>query len=283
MENNSYMDFNDIWRDQMESWHNSSGKTCRECWADKESASKYLNGGSSRHQERVVETIEELPLKPDSRVLDIGSGPGILAVPMALKVKHVTTVEPSPGMNEVMADFILEKNIKNITCVKKKWEDVDIESDLNGPFDIIIASMSLGMSDIRVAIEKMEQAGNGHVYLYWHAGTPGWEKMPRAIWPKIYKKDYSGGPKSDVLFQVLYHMGIYPEIRVVNNEHDHRFETLTEAVTFYASKYNISDKKYFSLLEDYLRESLVKENNYYIQHISHKTMKFWWKTGECNG
>lgn len=191
---NINMDWNEIWKDQITAWSESSGKACSDYWADKESAKSYLEEGFRKRQTRVQKTIEALPIKPDSRILDIGAGPGILAIPMAERAEHVTTVEPSPGMNAVMADYMAEKGIENITCIQKPWEAVD--SELNGSYDIVIASMSLGMPDIKEAIRKMEAACSGHVFLYWHAGIPEWEKMPGILWPKIYRKEYQGGPKA---------------------------------------------------------------------------------------
>ena len=50
-----------------------------------------LYGSGKTGRERVA----GMALSPEMKVLDIGSGPGILALPMAKRVEAVTVVEPS--------------------------------------------------------------------------------------------------------------------------------------------------------------------------------------------
>ena len=49
------------------------------------------------------------------------------------------------------------------------WEDVDIARDLKAPYDIVIASLSLTMYDIREALQKMDAAATDSVHLFWFA------------------------------------------------------------------------------------------------------------------
>jgi SAM-dependent methyltransferase len=274
------VDWNNEWKHQMTQWRTTSGKSCKEFWADPKSAKIYLKEGVAKHQSRIDNTLKDLPLEPHMRVIDIGSGPGILAVPMAKKVRSVTTVEPSPGMNHVMQELIREKDIQNIRCIEKPWEDVEITPELNQRYDLVIASMSLGMTDIREAVEKMVRVSRGYVYIYWHAGIPGWEAMPKAVWPRIFDQEYHGGPKSDILFQVLYQMGIYPNIEVTNEHFHETFTSPSEAVEFYCKRFERIRDDHRPVLEEYLSTHLVKENGGYVHGFDHTTMKFWWKTGE---
>ena len=93
-------------------------------------------------------------------------------------------------MNSVLKDYVTSQKITNIFCVQKAWEDPDILDYLEPPYHLVVASLSLGMPDIRAAIKKMEAVACGDISLYWHAGTPGWEKMPRALWPTLFKTRY---------------------------------------------------------------------------------------------
>ena len=64
-------------------------------------------------------TIAALVITPDSRVLDIGAGPGTLAIPLAPQVREITAVEPGAGMVEILKDHAEQDGIRNITCVQK--------------------------------------------------------------------------------------------------------------------------------------------------------------------
>ena len=269
-------DWNEIWGKKIKQWHQGAGKACREFWEDETSAEVYAEKQARRNQERVDEMLPLLNLKPEFKVLDIGAGPGSLALPMAPQVAGVTTVEPAHGMNQVMAREIARQGMENIRCVQKAWEEVDVTRDLDGPYEVVLASMSLGMEDLRGAVEKMEQVCCGRVILFWHAGIPGWEEMPRALWPTLFNTQYHGGPKSDLLFQVLYQMGIYPQVQVTHHRFSEIFPTMDMAVKFYSRRFPLLQEEHLPTVEAYIRENCRKHDNKWIMDFDHATMGFSW-------
>ena len=76
-------------------------------------------------------TLDGLTVTRDSRVLDIGAGPGTLAIPLAPRVKEVTAVEPGAGMVSILQERAAREGITNIRCIQKRWEDVDPALDLD--------------------------------------------------------------------------------------------------------------------------------------------------------
>jgi hypothetical protein len=56
----------------------------------------------NRHNNRVEQIINRLDLLPECRILDIGAGPGAIVLPIHDKVQHITAMEPSSGMVEVL-------------------------------------------------------------------------------------------------------------------------------------------------------------------------------------
>ncbi len=272
------INWNDEWKHGMDLWLNSSGKSCKEFWADEKSAAVYSREHVEHHKKRIDRTLEGLDLTPRTRVLDIGAGPGNLAIPMASRVRSVTTVEPSSGMNAVMKASIDQQKVGNITSVEKTWEAVDPDLDLTPPYDLVIASMSLGMRDIRAAIEKMNQVCAGEVILFWHAGIPGWEDMPKTLWPQLFGKEYHGGPKSDLLFQVLYQMGIYPQIEVFSNHFHEVFPSLEAALAFYCKRFDQIQPAHHPMIQSYLEKKCVKTEEGFIHGFDHIAMKFSWKS-----
>lgn len=231
--------------------------------------------GKSR--EITEKRIEGMKLSPDSRVLDIGAGPGTLAIPISQRVAHVTAVEPSEGMISVMQDNIKEYGIENIDPVHKDWESVDVESDLSAPYDVVFASYSLGMKDIRTSVQKMVDASSKYVYLYWFAGETSWDMHSRKLWPFLHGSEYQPAPKCDVLYNVLYDMGIYPNVSVFPFEHVHRFATLDEAVEDFKSYYNASSDTQEAILRDYFEGVLEKDNGALVQRGWSTRVKMWWE------
>ena len=89
----------------------------------------------------------------------------------------------------------------------------------------------------------MIQASSRYIYLYHFAGTSTWGNMWKELWPWLHGWDYFPGPMSDVLYNVLYQMGIYPNITTFRMEHNQRHSTLDEAVAELASQAGAKDQK----------------------------------------
>ncbi len=141
------------------------------------------------------------------------------------------------------ADFMRgarEKGIMNLSIVRKRWEDVNSKSDLDGPYDLVIARHSLGMPNIRDAVKAMCEASSEWVYLFWFAGSTGWERAMIDLWPKLHGREYRSGPKADILYNVLYSMGIYPNVETVQMEYTRKFPDINVAINEFREQYMIS-------------------------------------------
>ncbi len=271
------IDWNDIWKELMTNQQrlDKSGDKNGH-WNKKENAERFWKR-TQENSEKTDSTLNELPLTPESRVLDIGSGPGRLAIPIAKKVSHVTAVEPAAGMMEILKENTKQQGIDNISCVSKRWEDIDVENDIDAPYDVVIASFSLGMPDIKEAIQKMLQASSKYVYLYWFAGTTPWEEHSIALWPSLYGKNYVPGPKCDVLYNLLYNMGIYPDVHVFSMDYTNYFSSVDEAMDFYRDRYVIKTQEQESILRDYLKGILVQENGQLVEKGNSTRVKISWE------
>lgn len=272
------IDWNEVWKNQMQKQVEShSNVDCASVWEEKENAKHFWEMSQANGGERIERTISGISISPDSRVLDVGAGPGTLAIPLAERVAHVTAVEPSGGMMSVLQDNIAEYGTDNINCVHKRWEDVNVEDDLEGPYDVAIASFSLGMPDIRESIQKMMDASSRYVYLYWFAGELSWDIHYKALWPALHNNDYHPGPKCDVLYNILYQMGIYPHMEPFSLEHVNRFNSVDEAVEYFKSHYKITTDQQISVLKNYFEDVLEKDNDSLIMRGSTNRVKIWWE------
>lgn len=60
----------------------------------------------------------ETKITSQSCVLDIGAGPGTLAIPFVGKAAHVTAVEPTDGMVSVLKEKMTEFDVENGSLVQ---------------------------------------------------------------------------------------------------------------------------------------------------------------------
>jgi SAM-dependent methyltransferase len=271
------IDWNEVWKEQFR--RNKVSNPSRDwprLWVDKERAQRFWDL-FQENRDRVEWALQGIDTGPTSRVLDIGAGPGVLSLPFAKKVQHVTAVDPAKGMIEVLKDNMADQGISNISIVQKRWEDVSVKDDLQPPYDVVIASFSLGMPDIRAAIEKMIAVSSRYIYLYWFAGDTSWDHQFQEIWPRLHGRPYYPEPKCDVLFNVLYQMGIYPNIEVFNHQLDQRFPSISEAVCALRSQYRIETNEQELILVEYLKRILLEKNGSLILPSITVRVNMWWK------
>lgn len=272
------IDWGKVWIEQMEQHLQSGKKEKTSIWEDKESAKRFWEMSLKDDQKRARETIKGLNITSQSHVLDIGAGPGTLAIPLSEKVKHITAVEPSKGMIEVLKENMAEYSCDNISIVKKRWEDIDIEKDLDGPYDVVIASFSLGMPDIRKAIEDMRAVASGYIYLYWFAGDTSWDMHSKEIWPLLHGRPYHSTPKCDIIYNLLYQMAIYPNMETFTLGRNDVYSSMDEVINDVANHFSLTTEEQRKILEEYMEKKLRKENGNYIYDSRSTRVKIWWNT-----
>ena len=258
--------------------HSGNRKNEKDIWNNKTLAYEYDRMAKSGHwRETVLNKIKKLEFSKDFKVLDIGAGPGTHSIPLSGEVRHVTSIEPADAMIDCLKENIKKLNIKNIDCIKKRWEDIDINSELNCPYDVVISSFSLSVYDLKDAIEKMNKCSTKYVYLLWHIGTPDWEKNYLELWKKLYKINYHTVPKTDYIFNLLYQMGIFPNIETYFIKSFYRFSCINHAVDYFKYEFNVSKINQENILRKYLKDKFYKENGHIVMKGFSSYAVIWWK------
>ena len=198
------------------------------------------------HAER---QIASMAIPGGATVLDIGAGPGTLAVPLARGGCRVSAVEPSAPMRRALREYAGREGA-TVTLVEEPWERID-PAALDGPFDVVIASYSLMMVDLRAALAKMHAVCSGRVHVFWPLTPPGGQAIEHALWPAIHGAEYPPGPMADCVWNLLYQMGIIATLETEFSPFEHRFRDLDEAVAEFRDRLNCPRSR-----DDTLRESL---------------------------
>jgi SAM-dependent methyltransferase len=271
-------DWNMIWK-QRQKLHESSkiADDPSHNWNKKENAERYDKNARTEYDDRVKTTIAILDIPPDSRVLDIGAGPGTLAIPLAPLMREVTAVEPGAGMVAILTDRAKQEGIRNITCVQKRWEDIDLSRDLEVPYDVVIASLSLTMHDIREALQKMDAASSDSVHLFWFADMPFWERMYADLWAPLHGISYHPGPKADCLFGILFQMGIYANVTMLPLSKEYRFRSRQEMLSFFRTRFGAKTPEQVRIVDDYICPLIDEQGDMVVISGNSTFAHIWWK------
>ena len=171
-----------------------------------------LAGGFRADPKRAGDPVADLLagwVTPETTVLDVGGGAGRYALPLALRCKHVTVVEPSPSMVEQLREGAKEAGIDNVSAVEDEWEAADVE-----PADLVLcANVVYGVADIGPFLEKLDKSANERVAVVVFMEAP--MSMLSPLWKAVHGEERIELPALPQLLPVLWEMGIFPNVEMV--------------------------------------------------------------------
>jgi hypothetical protein len=183
-------------------------------------------------------------------------------------------------MVDLLKENMEKEGITNITCVQKRWEDIDPVVDLAAPYDVVLCSLALTMEDLWESLKKMDIVSSRYVYIYWFADPPFWERMYIDLWPDLHGEPYYPGPKADCLFSVLYQMGIFANVEMLPLDKVYRFATKKEMTVFFRRRFGMKTQKQRTVLDTYLAPLIRHEKGKIVVSGDSLLAKVWWKKAE---
>ncbi|OPX61827.1 MULTISPECIES: class I SAM-dependent methyltransferase [unclassified Methanoregula] len=206
-----------------------------------------------------------------SRVLEVGSGPGTFVIPFAKRVKSVTAVEPSDGMIRMIRQNTAEAGIGNYDIIRKTWQDVNIP-DIRGKYDLVITSTVIWMfRDILQQIERMEEATSGHCCVV--EEIDGTDDLGRKIWRTIMGEvpcpPFPGYP---IIYNILYQNGRVPQVRIVDATSRRTTENLAKMYRIFYSLYTDVTPE----IEEKIGTALAADSSSGIHEGTYRSAVVWW-------
>jgi SAM-dependent methyltransferase len=209
--------------------------------------------GRNKSTEYISLFLSHLVLEPSMTVLDIGSGPGTLAIPLARRVKKVTAIDFSRGMLDTLEVIADEENIHNITTVQCAWED-DWQAKGIHPHDIAVASRALGVKDLEAALRKIDRYGTRYVFLSDRIGSTPFEVGAF----KALGRPFSSGPDYIYTLNTLYTLGIHPNVTVLKLDRDISYSSVEEAIKSYSWMFHDITPQELLTLEEYIAGNIIR-------------------------
>lgn len=270
------MDFSEIF---IKSWQEEKKMNMEEMrifWDTKaHSYNKEVYEESKSRSELAEDFFAKGIIGKDSKVLDIGAGPGTYAIPFAKLVSEVTALDISEEMIGYLRENARKEELNNISAFKSAWEEWDTEKSKQ--YDLAFASMSPAINSYD-SLMKMIKASKGYCYL------SGFVYRKESVWDeirdKILKKDKSEERQNKIYyaFNILWNMGINPEIEYNKSEHINTYET-KDLIDMYTQKAKAGVK---DITEKEIKEieELIKskeENSLVKEKMISKTASLLWR------
>lgn len=178
--------------------------------------------------------VKALPLSPEVNVLDVGAGTGRMTLPIAKKVRHVTALEPSEKMLGILRENAWQQQLFNINYVNKPLEEVNLADS----YDLVVASFSLFMADLKKALLQMNQLASKWVYLFMSASPWIDESIQTAVYgtPNLW---------SDFIltYNILHETGIVANVETCTYTFEECYPTIGDAVEAFIQNTVYNPKK----------------------------------------
>ncbi len=197
--------------------------------------------------------LSRLPLESSFTVLDIGSGPGTLALPLAEMVKKVTAIDYSEKMLEILQQRAASRNLHNIECVNCSWES-DWGSFNIPQADIAIASRSMNVADLSAAIDKLNRYATRYVFITDRIAPSPFD--PDAF--AAIGREFDSGPDYIFTLNFLYSKGIHASVDLLELDDTITFNSMEEALKSYIWMFKDITSEETDKLEKYITTRTIE-------------------------
>ena len=123
--------------------------------------------GNGRKSRYVEDFLARMDLAGARSLLDVGCGPGTLAIPLARQLDEVVALDHSAAMLEQLRAQAAQAGVTNVRALHRAWEDDWSDVPV---CDIAIASRSTMLDDLGAAIDKLNRHARLRVYLTYLVG-----------------------------------------------------------------------------------------------------------------
>jgi SAM-dependent methyltransferase len=191
-------------------------------------------------------------------ILDIGAASGVFSVPFAERGAHVTAVETSPPLVELLEENISSFAEDQVKIVPVPFEDIDVEAQgWNQAYDLVFVLMSPVIHNWE-SVEKVLQCARKFCYISMPVLHTE-HSIVKEIWPLVTGQPYhSKLTEMGYLLHLLYLKGYAYESLITQEgkTKDVSIETaLQEAMTWLGHHRLPVDERNRNIIADYLEQA----------------------------
>jgi SAM-dependent methyltransferase len=163
-----------------------------------------------RENDPEVDFVLQL-VRRDETWLDLGAGAGRFALPIALRCRHVTAIDPSPGMLGALRESIAASAIENVTVLEERWPGPTEAPVADVGF---IAHVGYDIADIGPFLGQLEAHSRRLCVALLFVVAPNSDFGP--LWQPVHGESRVTLPGLREFTAVLYARGRQPETRLLD-------------------------------------------------------------------
>ena len=216
----------------------------------------------------------------ETTVMDVGGGAGRFALPLALRAKHVTVVEPSADALEMLRERAAEAGITNLTVVNERWEGSN-----TAPADLVLCSLVLHhVPEGAAFITALNEQATARVAILEMMEAPSALEVP--FYERVYGAAPTPMPGVPELLSLLWAMDIYPDVTMLPPDADVLGRDRDEIVSQIRRRLDVeentpADSRLLAALDELLEET---PNGYTVSGVAPRRAALitWTKEGAAH-
>lgn len=215
-----------------------------------------------------------LPRSEDCKTfLDIGSGCGTLAIPLARAGKKVTALDSSRAMIEILEGDARKEGLKGIKTITASWGEVELK-----PHDAVLcANVPALLKETEGFVKDALRLAKKAFFIIENADPNSDKFYYKELYPLLFNKPF--GERSDYIktYNALHDMGIFANVEIIDYDFDQPFYDIEEAIGFWKEYIGIVTEEHDAKLKNYLSKKLVKKKGMLFAKFHKKSAIIWWR------
>jgi protein-L-isoaspartate O-methyltransferase len=242
----------------------------------------FYNKVASMEKLHTLNQVNALPLRSDDTLLDVGCGPGRLSVPLAQRVKSVTSLDVSEEVLKYCKRNAEAAGLTNLTTKKLDFKDAVAGENVE-IHDVVICSRSVGLHNLK----KLSSFAGRLTAIVSFANAP---TIPHLL-SNIFKGTAAENGKRppfpahgmdrrvnyNVLYNIAYDLGYEPSVKVVEDGFIRDYDSKEEAYEDIITLGKVDEDKmdiFRSNLDRYLTKNDKGGVTFFIET---RTCVIWWE------
>ncbi len=173
--------------------------------------------------------VRRMDLSGCTTLLDVGCGPGAIALAVAGRLARVYGLDYSRGMLDALMRNAVARGLCNVEPIERAWEDDWSDVPV---CDVVVASRSTLVEDLADALAKLDARANRRVYVTSLVGG----RFVHAGILEALGREHPPLPDHIYILNILYQMGRQPRLDYIRSERRRAaapdLDTLVRQVTF---------------------------------------------------
>ncbi len=211
----------------------------------------------------------------NTTVLDVGAGPGRHTVPLAKVARHVTAVEPSAAMRELLEENVRAADLTNVDVVDASWPDVHVR-----PADVVVCSHVLyGTVEVEPFVQALDAATRRACYVALRIGQREGAYLP--LFEAVWGEPRALAPTALDLFNVVHQLGLPANFTTIPFQPWRDYESLDAAVEqVRADVLNPTDPAAEATIRAWLQSNLTeRDGRLSLLGDAPRAGVVWWEKG----